>query len=140
MRRFLLDSNVMGDFIDRRRGVPEKVRQTRQGGGRIGTCMPVVAELFYGVEFSATRDDNIRRLRRALSDIICWPLDRPAAEEYGRIAAELRRRGRPMQVVDVMIAAIALSLGDCTVVTCDNDLLSVPGLAVENWRTEGGTA
>lgn len=40
---------------------------------------------------------------------------------------------RPMQVVDMMIAAIATSLGQCTVVSSDSDLLAVPGLAVENW-------
>jgi tRNA(fMet)-specific endonuclease VapC len=133
MRRYLLDTGIMGDFIDRRRGVPDKVREVQQRGARIGTCMPVVAELFYGVEFSSTRDENIRRLRRALSGVVCWPFDRAAAEEYGRIAAELRRIGRPMQTVDRMIAAIALSLGKCTVVSADSDLAAVPGLTVENW-------
>jgi tRNA(fMet)-specific endonuclease VapC len=38
-----------------------------------------------------------------------------------------------MQVVDMMIAAIALTLGSCTVVSADTDLAGVPGLAVENW-------
>jgi tRNA(fMet)-specific endonuclease VapC len=38
-----------------------------------------------------------------------------------------------MQVVDMMIAAIALSLGNCTVVSSDNDLTAVSGLVVENW-------
>lgn len=53
--------------------------------------------------------------------------------EYGRLAAELRRRGRTMQQIDVQIAAVALTLADCTVVSKDGDLLDVPGLAVENW-------
>jgi tRNA(fMet)-specific endonuclease VapC len=34
-----------------------------------------------------------------------------------------------------MIAAIALSLGNCTVVTNDADLTAVPGLEVENWES-----
>jgi predicted nucleic acid-binding protein len=34
---------------------------------------------------------------------------------------------------DMMIAAIALALGNCTVVTMDTDLSAVPGLTVENW-------
>ena len=38
-----------------------------------------------------------------------------------------------MQTVDRMIAAIALSLGKCTVVSADSDLAAVPGLTVENW-------
>jgi tRNA(fMet)-specific endonuclease VapC len=32
-----------------------------------------------------------------------------------------------------MAAAIALSLGNCTVVSNDSDLLAIPGLTVENW-------
>jgi tRNA(fMet)-specific endonuclease VapC len=40
-----------------------------------------------------------------------------------------------MQQVDMMIAAIARPLGDCTVVTTDTDLSAVPGMAVENWAT-----
>jgi tRNA(fMet)-specific endonuclease VapC len=39
-----------------------------------------------------------------------------------------------MQVVDIMVAAIALSLGGCTVVTMDSDLSAVAGLPVENWQ------
>jgi tRNA(fMet)-specific endonuclease VapC len=62
-----------------------------------------------------------------------WPFDEKAAFEYGRIAAELRRLGRLMQVVDMMIAAIAFSLGNCTVVSADSDLAAVPQLTVENW-------
>ena len=73
MIRYLLDTNLMGDFIDHRRGIPERVREAQRGGGRIGTCMPVVAELFYGAEFSSTRDDNLKRLQRALSGIVRRP-------------------------------------------------------------------
>jgi tRNA(fMet)-specific endonuclease VapC len=38
-----------------------------------------------------------------------------------------------MQVPDMQIAAIALSLGNTTVVSGDSDLAAVPGLDVENW-------
>lgn len=58
-----------------------------------------------------------------------------AAEEFGRLAAELRRIGRPMQ----QIAAIALTLGNCAVVTTDTDLSAIPGLRTENWA-ESSTA
>ena len=95
--------------------------------------MPVLAELAYGVEWSATRDRNMQRLRLALGAWTVGPLDQKAAFEYGRIAAQLRRMGRPMQVVDMMVAAIAFSLGNGTVVSGDSDLSAVPGLTVENW-------
>ena len=135
MTRYLLDTGIVGDFINHRRDVDQRVREARLSGARIGTCVPVVGELFAGVELSSSRDRNLRRLCAALSRIVCWPFDRRAAEEYGRLFAELRRRGRPMQQIDIQIAAVALTLGDCTVVSADSDLAAVPGLSVENWAT-----
>ena len=134
MRRYLLDTNAAADFIEKRGKVPDRARNTRRQGGRIGIGIPVLAELYYGVEFSSSRDKNLKRLKKALTGLTIWPFDENAAAEFGRIRAELRRLGRPMQVLDIMIAAIALSLGNCTVVSSDSDLSAVPGLTVENWR------
>ena len=133
MKRFLLDTGKAGDYINRRLGVHERAMLEVARGNRIGIGMPVLAELYYGVEFSTSRDRNHQRLRLALSRWTIWPFTEAAAEEYGRLAAELRRIGRPMQQVDIMIAAIARTLGDCVVVSGDGDLLAVPGLDVENW-------
>ena len=73
-----------------------------------------------------------------LSELILWPLTEQAAEEYGRIAAELRRIGRPIGKIDMLIAAIAVSLGGTTIVSADHDLTSVPGVTVENWSATRG--
>ncbi|HET6575775.1 MAG TPA: type II toxin-antitoxin system VapC family toxin [Fimbriiglobus sp.] len=134
-RRYLLESNAMSDSLNKRRGVDVKVQEARQRGMVIGTCEPVVGELYYGAEKSATRDANLRQLRVGLLGVKVWPFDRAAAEEFGRLRAELRRIGRTMGIVDVQLAAVALTLGNCTVVSTDSDLSAVPGLAVENWVT-----
>ena len=133
MKRFLLDTNTMGHFINRRRGVDARARQARQQGAVLGTCLPVVCELFFGVENSVSRDKNHKRLVHSLSRVVCWPLDWKAAEEYGRLAAHLKQAGRIIQQIDIQIAAIAISLGNCTVVSSDSDFSAVPGLSVEDW-------
>jgi tRNA(fMet)-specific endonuclease VapC len=63
MKPCLLDTNMVGHFIDHRRGVDARVRDARSLGAVIGTCIPVAAELFFGVEFSASRAMNRPRLR-----------------------------------------------------------------------------
>jgi tRNA(fMet)-specific endonuclease VapC len=131
--RFLFDTGSAADYIHRRRGVYEQARAAVQAGHRIGIGMPVLAELWFGVENSSSRTRNAEKLRRVLPQLIVWPLTEPAAQEYGRIAAELKRAGRPMGQIDMLIAAIALSLGSTTVVSSDSDLTVVPGLTVENW-------
>lgn len=135
MSRYLLDTNMMGHFINRRKGVDRRARQARERGAVLGTCLPVICELFFGVENSATRDTNHKRLVRALAGVVCWPLDRKAAEEYGRVAADLKQRGRLIQQIDIQVAAIALTLGNCTVVTADGGFASIPSLTCENWAS-----
>jgi tRNA(fMet)-specific endonuclease VapC len=136
MKRYLLDTGIMGHLLNRRRGVDSRVSEARRNGTMIGTCMPVVGELFFGVEASANREPNRKRLVRGLSRILCWPFTRQAAELYGEIAAELKHRGRPIQQIDIQIAAIALSLGKCTVVSTDGDLATIAGLDVETGRPD----
>ena len=35
--------------------------------------------------------------------------------------------------MDIQIAAVALTLGNCTLVTKDSDFAAIPGLTVEDW-------
>ena len=37
-------------------------------------------------------------------------------------------------LLDTMIAAIAMTLGNCTVVSSDRELQAVPGLNLVGWR------
>jgi tRNA(fMet)-specific endonuclease VapC len=133
MTRFLLDTGSAGDYIHRRQPVYERARETVRNGHRVGIGLPVLAELWFGVENSSTRERNADRLRRILPELIIWPLTETAAEEYGKIAAELRRLGKPIGQIDMLIAAIAQTLGRTIVVSADSDFNEVPGLTVENW-------
>jgi tRNA(fMet)-specific endonuclease VapC len=62
-----------------------------------------------------------------------WPFTPEAARIYARVYAELRRNGHSIGSMDLMIAAIALSLDRCTLVTKDSDFGFVAGLKIENW-------
>ena len=119
MTRFLLDTGIAGLYLDRKRGVFERAGAEVARGNR--------------AEGSPLRDRNLLRLRQALDVWKWWLVDNAAAFEYGRIAFELKNIGRPMGQNDIMIAAVAMPLGNITVVTMDGDLAAVPGLTVENW-------
>ena len=131
--RYLLDTGIASDYVNRRLGVYERAREAVMHGNILGIGTPVLGELWAGIQQSASRADNEKRLRRQLADFKAWPFEQRAAEEFGRLAAELKQIGRPMQQIDIQIAAIAFSLGDCTVVTKDSDISSVPGVQVEDW-------
>jgi tRNA(fMet)-specific endonuclease VapC len=131
--RYLLDTGIAQELIGRDAKVLQRVDGARRAGNRIRICTPVLGELWSGVEGSISRDNNLHRLRVALSRLVVWPYTNAAAEQFGRVFAELRRIGRPMQQIDIMVAAIAFDLGNCALVSKDTDLAAIPGLKVENW-------
>ncbi len=135
IRRYLLDTGIAQDFQAFRHGVRERADAERHLGHRIGICVPVLGELWAGIEGSATRERNQKLLQHALSRLFLWPYTKDAAEEYGRIFDTLKRTGRPMQQVDMQIGAIARMLPNCIVVSKDSDLWAIPGITVENWVT-----
>lgn len=140
MTRFLLDTGIASDYINRRHVVYERVRDEVTRGNVVGIGLPVLAELAAGIEHSASRDRNMKSLKVALASLKLWPLDENAAFEYGLIYAELARMGRPIGIADMMIAAIGRTLPKCIVVSADGDYDAVPGLRVENWRTRPDSA
>jgi tRNA(fMet)-specific endonuclease VapC len=133
MTRFILDTGIAGLYLSRKRGVFEPSQAESAKGNRVGIAGPVLAELAFRAEGSPMREQNLRTLQRALDIWKLWLPDVKALFEYGRLAFTLKTAGRPIGQNDIMIAAIALTLSDCTVVSMDNDLSAVPGLSVENW-------
>jgi tRNA(fMet)-specific endonuclease VapC len=133
MRRYLLDTGSAGDFINDQGGIRARADHRKSLGDRIGICIPVLGELWAGIESSASKAKNMVLLLRDLPFFRIWPFDVRAAREFGRVAALLKQTGPPIQQIDVQIAAVAFSLGNCTVVSKDSDFKVVPGLDVEDW-------
>jgi len=110
MKRYLLDCNALGQFIFRRSGVYEKAIAVRRTGAIIGTATPVIAEILGGTMYSESSAINLPRVEQILKQLKLWSFDVPAAREYARNYAELRRAGIQMQAIDRMIAATAVTI------------------------------
>lgn len=133
MKRYLLDSGPAQAFVQHLAPTYQRAQQALRAGAKLGLSLPVPGELRAGFELSASRDRCFRQLHVALRHLLLWPFDEPAAEEYGRIYATLHRTGQIIQQVDMQTAAVAFSLGSCTVVTTDSDFQAIPGLSIEDW-------
>jgi tRNA(fMet)-specific endonuclease VapC len=59
--------------------------------------------------------------------------DRAAAEELGKIQAELRQLARLTGVIDSLIAAVARSRWSIVVTNNIRDFENIPGLRLEDW-------
>ncbi len=138
MTRFILDSGIISDLMDRRNGVYVRAAEAAKKGGRIGVGTPVLGEFLSGLYNSASRVSNVSNVEdfeRLLARLTLWPYEESAAREYEKIAGELRRRGVAIQQIDMQTAAIAFALGSCVVVTKDSDFDEIEGLQIENWAS-----
>ena len=133
MRRFLFDSGPFNDFISRQGSTYARAMARVQFGDRLGICPPFLGEFLGGVLGGSSIEKNLKLFRRIVPLFRMWPYDRKAAEEYAQLRAYLKRIGRRIQVIDMQIAAIAIAMGNTTVVTKDSDFKAIPGLDLVDW-------
>ena len=130
--RYMLDTNICIYAIKHN---PEKVYHKLLEHEPEEICISSVtyAELVHGVEKSAAVEKNRIALSLLLSNIEILSFDVNAADEYGRIRADLEKKGTPIGPLDMMIAGHAKSVG-CIVVTNNvKEFSRVDGLVIENW-------
>jgi len=91
------------------------------------------SELCHGVANSARPEQNQAALAEFVAPLeVCdYPAD--ASTAYGRIRAELRRRGKPIGPLDMLIAAHAVHLGVVLVTNDMTEFQRVSSLRVESW-------
>jgi len=93
----------------------------------------IVAELYKGVYCSQRLQQNLSNLNLFLNDIPIISFDILAAEEFGKIQAELRQIGKPTGEMDALIAAVARSRHDWLVTNNLKHFVNISGLDLENW-------
>ena len=127
----MLDTNAVSDLMYDPVG-PVGQRMGVVGTGDVVVSLIVVAELRFGVAKSGSAR-LAAQLDTVLSGLSVKAWDAPADHAYGRIRAELQKRGTPIGANDLLISAHALAL-DCILVTDNESEFSrVSGLRVENW-------
>jgi len=132
---YMLDTNICIYLI---KNHPESVLKKMKEHIEDGLCISSItlAELQHGVFASAVPEKNNVALNQFLSIIEILNFDGEAAFEYGRIAADLRRKGTPIGPMDTLIAAHALATGKILVTNNIKEFERVIGLKIENWVTD----
>lgn len=130
--RYMLDTNICIYAIKHK---PEKVFLELQKHDSSEVCISSVtyAELVHGVEKSAAVERNRLALSMLLANVDILDFDVNAANSYGKIRADLEKKGTPIGALDMMIAGHARSLGYTVVTNNVKEFARVDGLEIENW-------
>src|SRR5262245_9264424 len=103
MRGYLLDTNHLGMAVDTSSVVGQRIFEARLAGKRLGTCLPVLCEIEAGLQQVRQKAKYRRNLDHLLSQLRLWPIDLKTTRIYGEIYRDLRRRGRALSQVDIML-------------------------------------
>jgi tRNA(fMet)-specific endonuclease VapC len=132
MPDYLLDCNHLSAALRKVSSVRERIHQARRAGHRFISCYPVLCELEVGIQQTPKPEENRRRLTQLLRHVRLWPLDGDTARLYGAVYIELRRQGRVLSQVDMLLAALGRQ-HKLHVLTTDRDFEALPDLRVGNW-------
>ena len=124
--KVLLDTNAYVAFRLGHRGV---ARLVRDSSGVLFSAV-VAGELLHGVHAGAYGAENLSELEAFLErpQVEFLPVTWATADRFGRVAAALKRKGKPIPTNDVWIAAHAMETG-ADLVSLDQHFKHVDGLA-----------
>lgn len=111
--------------LDAAHGQSEEVLGRLHGPGSLATCPPQAEAAF--------RMKLKNRLGQFLSPLEVASFDQNAAPAYGQLRATFEQKGAPIGLMDLLIAAHALSLAVRLVTNNTKEFRRVPGLRLENW-------
>ena len=104
-----------------------------QAGDEFAICIPVLAEVLFGLGLLPRAEANLQEWQQLRQQIDCYQIEEVDAQQAAELQILLRRKGRKLDTVDAMIAAIALHY-DLILLTSNKDFSTIPNLKAENWR------
>ena len=133
--QYLLDTNILIDFLNEVPSVVEHILQV--GTHRCFISVISLHELYFGAYLAGEKkEDYYRRELEKINTLREYftILDLDAkGEEYARIKAVLRKKGKPVDEFDMVIAGHALSMGMTIVTDNVKHFENMPDVKVENW-------
>ena len=124
----LLDTSIVVELFTGNKTVADRISKLNE----FYVPLMVVGELYTGIFSSVQESKNLKKLKDFLSIAIIIEADEQTAEQYGKIMSELRKRGKPIPINDVWIAAIALQY-DFTLIARDKHFKEIKNLNLKEW-------
>jgi tRNA(fMet)-specific endonuclease VapC len=131
-RRNLLDANHLGTALAPVSRIRERIHHAHLRGEVFGTCIPVIYEVQVGLNNTNNPRTAFTQLRRLLVGVKIWPMEADLAMFYADVYHDVKRQGRTLSQVDMMLAALTRQM-NLTLLTTDRDFEALPDIRVENW-------
>lgn len=133
--KYMLDTNICVFVLRNKANQAINVINNIKEHKAIDICISAItyAELMHGVEKNVNPEKKRLALMLFLSSISVLDFNQDAANEYGKIRADLEKQGNVIGTMDMLIAAHAKSKGLTIVTNNTKEFGRVIGLQIEDW-------
>jgi len=104
MSTILLDTSVIFDHLNGRKGRPEFLERLIYQGHMLACCPVTVTEVYAGL-----RPGEETKTKAFLESLVFLPISADVARMAGLLRRDWRRKGHTLSYTDVTIAAIAIA-------------------------------
>ncbi len=87
----------------------------------------------YGAYNSQKKEENLNNIDKFLKKTGVLSLDKNAADRFGKIKSDLRRKGQLIGDLDILIASITLEHNGILVTNNTEHFKRIADLSYENW-------
>lgn len=131
---FLFDTDVITNILKKKPSKKLLTKLSRLNRSKQFISTITIGEIVYGAFKSSKVDYHLDNLKNILlPSINILPFDSKSSFIYGKIRAELEKKGKSLSHCDLQIASITIA-NNLTLVTGNiNHFKGVPWLKVENW-------
>jgi len=128
----MLDTNICIYIIKNKpKSVKDRFREFEIG--ELCISIITVSELMYGAYKSEQTEKNLKAIESFLMPFEIVDYDYLASIEYGKIRADLEKKGQVIGNMDMQIAGHALALNIVLVTNNTREFERVEGLSLDNW-------
>ena len=129
--RYIVDSDILIYFLKKHPQVTQKFEATDPD--QIGTTIINYTELLFGAYNSAKVQQNLSNIKSFLETISIINFDKAASETFAQLKTNLRKSGKVIADLDLIIASICLSNDFILVTNNTKHFGRIEELKLENW-------
>jgi len=129
--KYIIDSDILIYFLKDHPNVVRAFKKTEPDD--IAVTIITYAELLFGAYNSLKIKENLSKIKSFLQTMAIADFDKASAEVFASLKAELRKEGKIISDMDLIIASICIANNFILVTNNSKHFKRIKGLKTENW-------
>ncbi len=129
--KYIIDSDILIYFLKNHPKVVNKFAEAEADD--IGITIITYAELLFGAYNSLKIKKNLSKIKSFLETMTIVDFDKPAADIFARLKSDLRKEGKIISDMDLIIASICIANQLTLITNNSKHFKRIRELKIENW-------